>query len=30
MVFSDGVSQQMATVTGTPTAGMLSNLTIAV
>ncbi|MFA5886000.1 MAG: intradiol ring-cleavage dioxygenase [Acidimicrobiia bacterium] len=30
MVFRDGVSQQLATVTGTPAAGMVSNLTIAV
>ena len=29
-VFSDGVSQQMATVTGSPTSGMTSTLTIAV
>lgn len=29
-VFSDGVSQQMSTVTGTPTSGMTSTLTIAV
>ena len=30
MVFSDGVSQQMATVTGSPASAMASNLTIAV
>lgn len=30
MVFRDGVSQQMATVTGTPSAGLTSTLTIAV
>jgi protocatechuate 3,4-dioxygenase beta subunit len=29
-VFSDGVSQQMATVTGTPSSGMTATLTIAV
>jgi len=30
MVFSDGVSQQMTTVTGTPSSGLTSTLTIAV
>jgi protocatechuate 3,4-dioxygenase beta subunit len=30
MVFRDGVSQQMATVTGTPSSGLTSALTIAV